>query len=286
MFGLLSGHWLHVVVKCCIPAALITKISYSQRSVYSLVCTCFMCPVCLFLCILSVWVTAPGYQVGFPPGVPPLLLSWKMPRKKSSRVSVSDGAVSNLYFMCFIKSELKQFLYPSPIIFSVCRSCEAAFLQAAHSDIERQLPVDLSFLHSAAAVSSPVCPTAPNPAHHSFGFVAWLWRWCRPLGSQPGFSLQQRTGVRSRPAGLWQEQPSPVQHWPQGGRGSVCGSPGGVEGEGGASGDGAAGTQPRRIPVCGLHTEIPTQVLFVCLCACMCLRVCGWEDTVPGGFLV
>lgn len=90
-------------------------------------------------------------------------------------------------------------------------SCEAAVLQAACPDIQQQLSVDLSFFHSSTAMLSPPSPS-PCPAQAPFGSAAWLWRRGCPLGPKLGLSLQQWTGLRSRPFGLRQEQPSPVHN--------------------------------------------------------------------------
>lgn len=102
---------------------------------------------------------------------------------------------------------------------------------------------------------------SPCSAQASSGSAAWLWRRGGTLGPKPWLSLQQRTGLRSRPFGLRQEQPSALHKRPRGCRGAVCGRPGGVEGEGGTGGNGAAGSQPWRISVCCLHAQIPPQVL-------------------------
>lgn len=132
-------------------------------------------------------------------------------------------------------------LHPCPIISPLYCSCEAAFLQAARPDIQQQLLVDHSVFHSATAML-PISSPAPCSTQAFSGSPAWLWGWSWPLGPKPGLSLQQRTGLCSRPAGLRQEQSSPVQHRPGGGWGAVFGSPRGVEGEGGTGGNGAAGT--------------------------------------------
>lgn len=152
---------------------------------------------------------------------------------------------------------------PSPL----CCRREEAFFQAACSDLQWQLPVDFSVFHPSPAVL-PSLP--PSPDQTAPGSAAWFWRWGCTVGPKPGLPLQQRTSLCPGPSGLRQEQPTPVQERPRGGGGAVCGSPGGVEGEGGNGGTGAAGAQPGGIPVSCLHTQISTKV---CVCAHVCTCV-------------
>lgn len=143
-----------------------------------------------------------------------------------------------------------------------CR-CEAAIFQAACPDIQRELSLDLGVFHSFTVMGSSQSPsTALAPS----GSLAWFRRWGCTLGPKPRHILQQRTRLRRWPSGLWQKQQTAVPKWPRGGGRAVRHSPGRVEGEGGAGGNGPAGPQPGRIPVCCLHTQIPTKVLcWVCV---------------------
>lgn len=154
-------------------------------------------------------------------------------------------------------------------------SCEADFLQAARPNIQQQLSLDLSFFHSSTVMLS-----APSlvPVQATFGSASWLRRRGGPLGPKLGLSLKYWTGLCPGSFGLWQKQPPAVQNWPRGGRGAVCGCPGGVEGESGARWNGVTWTQPWRIFVCCLHTQTPTKVL-------QCVCVWGWGGCIFMHFL-
>lgn len=132
-------------------------------------------------------------------------------------------------------------LFPQLHFLPICCRCEPAFLQAACSDIQRQLPVDLGIFQSTAAMLPVPLPTSYLD-QASFGSAAWLRGWSCSLVPKPGLSLQPWASLHSGPFGLRQEQPSPVQHWGGGGWGAVLGSAGGMEGEGGTRRNGVVRT--------------------------------------------